>query len=163
MWACFVVRNSLSIAAWKSRVKVELNDEMTIDELIKEYQDDLDGFYPQVPTLAVRNGDLIQFNSAVVEYSTLFKADKNEAYSQVLGHNVLKTGLRKISTSYSRISLQDIADKLHLASAQAAEYICAKAIRDGVIEASIDHSAGHLTSREVSDLYSTEEPQNAFH
>ena len=46
-----------------------------------------------------------------------------------LGHNVLKTGLRKISISYSRISLADIAAKLHLPSATAAEYICAKAIR----------------------------------
>ena len=39
------------------------------------------------------------------------------------------TGLRKISVSYSRISLSDIASKLHLPSASAAEYICAKAIR----------------------------------
>ena len=41
----------------------------------------------------------------------------------------LLTGLRKISVSYSRISLSDIASKLHLPSASAAEYICAKAIR----------------------------------
>ena len=38
-------------------------------------------------------------------------------------------GLRKISVSYSRISLSDIASKLQLPSASAAEYICAKAIR----------------------------------
>lgn len=76
---------------------------------------------------------------------------------------MLKTGLRKISTSYSRISLADIAEKLHLSSATAAEYICAKAIRDGVIEAKIDHENGYLTSHELVDIYSTEEPQNAFH
>lgn len=35
--------------------------------------------------------------------------------------------------------------------------------RDGVIEASIDHSNGWLLSNEVVDLYSTEEPQKAFH
>ncbi len=33
-----------------------------------------------------------------------------------LGHNVIKTGLRKISLSYSRIALADIAAKLHLVS-----------------------------------------------
>ena len=76
---------------------------------------------------------------------------------------MLKTGLRKISTSYSRISLADIAEKLHLPSATAAEYICAKAIRDGVIEAKIDHEQGFLTSQELLDVYSTEEPQSAFH
>ena len=42
---------------------------------------------------------------------------------------VLKIGLRKISISYSRISLLDVAQKLHIQSAEAAEYICAKAIR----------------------------------
>lgn len=36
-----------------------------------------------------------------------------------LGHNVIKTGLRKISLSYSRISLADIATKLHLVRASA--------------------------------------------
>lgn len=33
----------------------------------------------------------------------------------------------------------------------------------GVIEASIDHSNGWLLSNDVVDLYSTEEPQKAFH
>jgi 26S proteasome regulatory subunit N3 len=94
---------------------------------------------------------------------------------------VLKIGLRKISISYSRISLTDVAQKLHLPSAAAAEYICAKAIRcgrsrwywhsrfnisicrDGVIEAKIDHENGWLSSDETVDVYSTEEPQKAFH
>jgi hypothetical protein len=32
-----------------------------------------------------------------------------------------------------------------------------------VIEGSIDHGDGWLLSNEVVDLYSTEEPQKAFH
>jgi hypothetical protein len=36
-------------------------------------------------------------------------------------------------------------------------------LRDGVIEGSIDHGDGWLLSNEVVDLYSTEEPQKAFH
>eukprot|EP01038_Epipyxis_sp_PR26KG_P014909 gene14909-20055_t len=114
-------------------------------------------------TQAVRNGDLIQFSQVMENHSASFKADKNYTLVQRLGHNVLKTGLRKISVSYSRISLDDIAVKLHLPSAAAAEYICAKAIKDGVIEAKIDHENGWLSSQEVLDLYSTEEPQKAFH
>ena len=35
--------------------------------------------------------------------------------------------------------------------------------RDGGIEASIDHEGGWLASKEVADVYSTEEPQAAFH
>lgn len=120
--------------------------------------------YPYlILTQAVRNGDSLQFQDAVTKFDKIFKADKNDTLIQRLGHNVLKTGLRKISTSYSRISLADIAEKLHLSSATAAEYICAKAIRDGVIEAKIDHEQGYLTSHELVDIYSTEEPQNAFH
>lgn len=79
-------------------------------------------------TQAVRNGDLRQFNEVVAQYGDAFKADKNHSLVQRLGHNVLKIGLRKISVSYSRVSLQDIAEKLHLPSAAAAEYICSKAI-----------------------------------
>lgn len=114
-------------------------------------------------TLAVRNGDVMLFNKVTEEHHAAFVADKTQTLVSRLGHNVLKTGLRKISVSYSRVSLADIAEKLHLPSAAAAEYICAKAIHDGVIEAKIDHENGCLSSHEVLDLYSTEEPQRAFH
>jgi 26S proteasome regulatory subunit N3 len=80
-------------------------------------------------TQAVRNGDLIQFNKVVEEYSNAFQQDKTFTLVQRLGHNVIKTGLRKISVSYTRVALQDIATKLHLQSIESAEYICAKAIR----------------------------------
>ena len=52
-----------------------------------------------------------------------------------------------ISLSYSRISLADIAEKLSLESTQDAEYIVAKAIKDGVIEAVINHEEGYVQSR----------------
>ena len=80
------------------------------------------------------------------EYGPSFTADKNFSLVQRLGHNVLKTGLRKISVAYSRISMADIAAKLQLPTSTAAEHICAKAIRDGVIEATIDHTHGWLLS-----------------
>jgi 26S proteasome regulatory subunit N3 len=41
--------------------------------------------------------------------------------------------------------------------------VCAKAIRDGVIDAVIDHATSTLCSAEVTDIYSTIEPQKAFH
>lgn len=43
------------------------------------------------------------------------------------------------------------------------EHIVAKAIRDGGIDAVIDHEGGFMCSRERSDVYSTHEPQAAFH
>jgi len=41
-------------------------------------------------------------------------------------NNVIKTGLRRINTSYSRISLEDICKKLNLESVEDAEFIVAK-------------------------------------
>jgi 26S proteasome regulatory subunit N3 len=80
-------------------------------------------------TQAVRAGDVQAFEAFVAENAQVFHADRNYTLVRRLGHNVLKTGLRKLSTSYSRISLVDVAAKLHLPSAKSAEYICAKAIR----------------------------------
>ena len=50
-----------------------------------------------------------------------------------------------------------------LPSVQDTEYIVAKAIRDGGIEAEIDHEHGWITSRATPNTYSTNDPQLAFH
>ena len=68
-----------------------------------------------------------------------------------------------ISLSYSKISLDNIAQKLQLDSAVDAEFIVAKAIRDGVIEAHIDHEAGYVQTKDLTDVYSTLEPMKTFH
>lgn len=65
--------------------------------------------------------------------------------------------------SYTRIPLESIWHKLKIDRMEDVESIVAKAIRDGVIDAEIDHAAGVLVSREVEDLYATLEPQLAFH
>lgn len=114
-------------------------------------------------TQAVRAGDLQQFDRVVARVGSVFIADKNMTLVQRLSHNVLKTGLRKISLCYSRISLQEVADKLRLASAASAEYVCAKAIKEGVLAARLDHENGALLSADPLDVYSTNEPQKAFH
>ncbi len=67
-----------------------------------------------------------------------------------------------ISIAYSRISLKDICLKLHLDSEEDTEYIVAKAIRDGVIDAEVDHQGGFMKSKEAGNVYETDEPQKAF-
>jgi len=113
-------------------------------------------------TQAVRLGDLAAFNAVLSSSEGVFKRD--QAYSLILRlrQNVIKAGLRKIWLSYSRISFADIALKLHLESPEDAEFLCAKAIRDGVLEATLNHDEGYLSSKEVVDVYSTSEPQTAF-
>ncbi|KAI7120938.1 hypothetical protein KC352_g33016, partial [Hortaea werneckii] len=76
----------------------------------------------------------------------------------------IKTGIRMLSLSYSRISLRDICHRLSISSEESAEYIAAKAIRDGVIpSSSLNHQLGHLETAPPSDAYSTTEPSEAFH
>ncbi|KAL0799847.1 hypothetical protein Bca101_055022 [Brassica carinata] len=72
-----------------------------------------------------------------------------------LRHNVIRTGHRNISISYLRIALPDVAKKLRLNSENPladAESIVAKAIRDGAIDATIDHKNGYMVSKETGDI-----------
>ena len=112
---------------------------------------------------AVRVGDLALFKAAFEEHSAAFAADGNLTLVMRLRQNVIRAGLRNISLAYSRISLSEVATKLSLDHAEDMESIAAKAIRDGVIDASLDHAAGVIISKEAHDVYSTLEPQAAFH
>ncbi len=110
----------------------------------------------------MRGGDVEEFSKVIEKYTDLFKEDGNYKLVCRLRHNVIKFGLWKINVSYSKISLKDVTSKLGLPSVEDTECIVAKAIWDGVIEATIDHSNGYLQTREVKDVYSTNEPQQAF-
>lgn len=114
-------------------------------------------------TQAVRTGNLERFNQVLKQFSPQFAADHTYTLIIRLRHNVIKTGIRMINMSYSRISLADVAHKLALDSADDAEYIVAKAIKDGVIEATIDHDRRCLQSKDTVDVYTTAEPLAAFH
>lgn len=112
---------------------------------------------------AVRVGNLEEFETSIKEYRDVFRRDGTYTLILRLRQNVIKTGIRMMSLSYSRISLRDICIRLHLDSEESAEYIVAKAIRDGVIEASLDREKGFMKSKEVGDVYATTEPGEAFH
>lgn len=114
-------------------------------------------------TQAVRNGNLSKFNDVLNNFGRQFQNDGTYTLIVRLRHNVIKTGIRMISLSYSRISLDEICRKLELDTSVDAEFIVAKAIRDGVIEAIIDHDQGFVQSKENPDIYSTKEPMMAFH
>lgn len=114
-------------------------------------------------TQAVRLGNLQRFGEVVENFGPKFQQDHTYTLIIRLRHNVIKTAIRSIGLSYSRISPQDIAKKLGLDSAEDAEFIVAKAIRDGVIEATLDPGQGYMRSKESTDIYSTREPQLAFH
>jgi len=114
-------------------------------------------------TQAVRFGDLVAFKNCLKKHNDTFARDKTLNLILCLRNNVLKTGLRKINLSYSRISLDDIAAKLQLDSTEDAEFIVAKAIKEKIIDATIHHAQRFVTSNETLDVYATKEPQEQFH
>lgn len=112
---------------------------------------------------AVRLGNLGAFRAAMEAHADVFHADGNFTLIVRLRQNVIRAGLRNIALAYTRISLADCAAKLKLDNPADMESIAAKAIRDGVIDATIDHAAGVLEARAAHDVYSTLEPQAAYH
>jgi len=114
-------------------------------------------------TQAVRKGDLHIFNDTVSKFRDIFIKDQMLTLISRLEHSVVKAGLRKLYLSYSKISLEDIATRLALPSATTAEFIVAKAIKDGVIDATIDHENQFVYSHDTTDIYVSMEPCSAFH
>jgi len=112
---------------------------------------------------AVRRGDLAVFHSAVSAHASRLRSDGTYTLISRLAHSVVKAGLRRLKTSYSRISLEDVARRLGLPSATSAEFVVAKAVRDGVIDATIDREGGYVRSHDLVDVYATVEPSEAFH
>ena len=112
---------------------------------------------------AIRIGDLKGFQHIVELNGGSFRRDGTYTLILRLRQNVIKTGIRMMSLSYAKISLGDICVRLGLPSEETAEYIVAKAIRDGVIEATLDPENGYMKSKDVGDVYATREPGEAFH
>lgn len=112
---------------------------------------------------AVRRGDLANFHATVSTHAERLRLDGTYTLISRLAHSVVKAGLRRLKTSYSRISLADIAVRLGLPSATSAEFVVAKAVRDGVIDATIDHELKYVQSHDLVDVYATVEPSEAFH
>ena len=99
------------------------------------------------------------FQKTLTTHDATFNSDDNHLLILRLRHFVLKTALRTITLAYSRISIRDICVKLKTDSEEETEYIVAKAIRDGVIEATIDHTGAFMQSRVARNVYETDEPQ----
>lgn len=107
---------------------------------------------------AVRQGELEAYNQVLQKNKETYVNDMNYSLVIRLRHIVIKSGLKRINLAYSVISFQDVAQKLGLKESDT-EFIVAKAIRDGVIEAFIDHEAKVLRSKVLEDVYMTNEPQ----
>jgi len=113
-------------------------------------------------TAAVRSGSIETFNVVSQQHTEGFKQDGTFSLIARLQHTVVKAGLRKLSLSYSRISLDQISNRLGI-DKSSAPYVVAKAILDGVIDGKIDHEKQCLICNESSDMYETVVPTETMH
>lgn len=158
-------QTSLATGFIQSATKLSIIIELLMGDIpeLKVFKKQAGNFEPYFyVTRAVKLGDLKVFGDVLNKYEKLFKNDDNFTLVARLRQNVIKTGIRIISLSYSKISLKDICIKLHLDSEELTEYIVFKSIRDGVIEATINHQKGFMQSKELLDVYSTKLPQSEF-
>jgi len=114
-------------------------------------------------TQAVRRGDVSEYMQCISKFEDIFRKNHTFSLVQRLHQTVIKAGLRKINIAYSRISFTDICSRLHLESPLDTEFIVVKAIRDGIIDAKINPNGKYIQSQENIDVYSTNEPEKAFH
>ena len=126
----------------------------------KDMQQSLYPYYHLTNT--VKLGDLKKFSYIISRFKSQLVHDSNYQLCVRLRSNVIKTGIRMISLTYKKISLKDICLKLRLDSEQAAEYMVSRSIRDGVIEANINHEKGYIETSELLNVYDSNNPQKTF-
>lgn len=126
----------------------------------KDMQNSLYPYYHLTNT--VKLGDSKKFTYIISRFKQQLILDSNYQLCVRLRSNVIKTGIRVISLTYKKISLKDICLKLRLDSEQAAEYMVSRSIRDGVIEANINHEKGYIETSELLNIYDTKDPQRVF-
>lgn len=117
-------------------------------------------------TRSVYLGNLGEFSRVVEEYRKVFLYDQTILLISRLHENVLKAALKRINKSYSSIPLAIIQSKLgNLGTINDIRYLVAKAIKDGVIKATIDPSGTLMISTPTPDIYYEQsgEAQNVLH
>lgn len=108
--------------------------------------------------VVAQSGNLEEFLSAFKKHEKAFVRDKTELLVGRLRNTVIKTGLRKINLAYSKIPLKTVAKQLGLKSVEDTQWVVAKAIRDGVIEATLNYKTQTMVSDEMLNQYQTREP-----
>ncbi|KAF0990982.1 hypothetical protein HZS_5152 [Henneguya salminicola] len=107
---------------------------------------------------AVKLGSHLLFTQYIDKNQDCYIRDHTAAIVLRLHHNVLKAALVRLSLSYSSIYLTDIAKKLSLDNNDV-EFIVAKAIKDNIVNALIDHDLSIANFKTEDNVYNTHKPQ----
>lgn len=112
---------------------------------------------------AVRSGDMKEFDSNLERRRQIYEHDGTLSLIKRLAHNVIRSGLKTICLSYSRIYLDDVAEYFGWDSSQDVEGVISKAIFDKVVDAKINDDIKCLESQQKNDFYGSESMLNSLH
>lgn len=113
-------------------------------------------YYELVHSLV--KGDILSFETIKNKHEKVYMKDGLLVLINRLYSNVIRAGLKKINLSYSKISFDDIRDKLNLGDMDVG-LIVAKALKDKIIFGEINSTDRVLIIKENKDIYSTNDPQ----
>ncbi|KAH7647786.1 hypothetical protein FG379_000412 [Cryptosporidium bovis] len=112
---------------------------------------------------AVRSGDMKEFDSIIQKRSSVYQKDGTLSLIQRLPHNVIRSGLKTICSSYSRIYLDDVANHLGWDNSNDIEGVVSKAIFDKVIDAKINDDIKCVETNQKGEIYGSESMLNNIH
>uniref|UniRef100_A0A914H384 PCI domain-containing protein n=1 Tax=Globodera rostochiensis TaxID=31243 RepID=A0A914H384_GLORO len=118
-------------------------------------------------TQAVRLGDVAGFDKTKKEFECTFVKDRTGALVERIHQSVIRTAIRRISTTYSHIYVKDMAKKLKLNEQEAHEAVI-KAIKEGIVRAQLiaaDPSVGgerYVKFSTTDDEYRGVEPRREY-
>lgn len=117
---------------------------------------------------AVRLGDVAGFMKIKEEFESRFEKDKTTTIVERIHQSVIRTAIRQISLTYSRIFIRDVAVKLQSSSVEDAHDTVMKSINEGILKAEIitnDKEFGgqpYVKFGESNGQYRGTEPQREF-
>ncbi|KAF7458245.1 putative 26S proteasome regulatory subunit RPN3 [Cryptosporidium felis] len=112
---------------------------------------------------AVRSGDMKEFDLNIEKRGFIYKRDGTLSLVKRLAHNVIRSGLKTICSSYSRIYLDDIADYFGWDNSHDVEGVVTKAIFDKVVEAKINDDIKCVETKQRHESYGSESMLNSLH
>lgn len=112
---------------------------------------------------AVRSGDMKEFDLNVQKRGKIYERDGTLSLIKRLAHNVIRSGLKTICSSYNRIYLDDIAKYFGWDNSHDVEGVVSKAILDKVVDAKINDDIKCLESQHKCETYGSESMLNNLH
>ena len=108
----------------------------------------------------VMRGDLDAYRRVVEERRNVFAVDGLDRIVNRLHNTVIRIALVKLSKSYSRISLAEVATILQLDGPEEACYTCMRNIRDKIIAGRIE--GDYFVTDEAENVELTSQPRDLF-